>query len=271
MSATIYIGSNNLYMKTFDHMVPDYVWEEYNLDQIINDRGIKVDKLLVEKAIEIDRIAKNDITNKLVNLTGLDNPNSVMQMKSWLTKHGLDMETLGKKDVAKEVETAPNEIKEVLKLRLQLAKSSVKKYQAMEASMCRDARCHGMFMFYGANRSGRWAGRIVQLQNLPQNHMKDLEEARAIVKSGDYETLNMLYDNVPNVLSELIRTSFIPRDGYKFIVSDFSAIEARVLSYLAGKTWRSEVFKNNGDIYCASASQMFHVPVEKHGINGHLR
>ena len=183
----------------------------------------------------------------------------------------MEMESLGKKQVAEALKTAPDDISEVLQLRQQLAKSSVKKYQAMQNAVCADGRCHGMFQFYGANRSGRWAGRLIQLQNLPQNHMTDLEQARELVKAGDYELLSMLYDNVPLVLSELIRTAFVPRPGYKFIVSDFSAIEARVLSHLAGETWRSEVFKTGGDIYCASASQMFKVPVEKHGQNAHLR
>ena len=204
-------------------------------------------------------------------ITGLDNPNSVMQLKEYLSDNGLETDSLGKKDVTALLKTVPEGIAEVLSLRLQLAKSSVKKYQAMQNAVCSDGRCHGMFQFYGANRSGRWAGRLIQLQNLPQNHMSDLEQARGLVKAGDYEMLNMLYDSVPNVLSELIRTAFIPRPGYKFIVSDFSAIEARVLSHLAGEKWRTEVFSSGGDIYCASASQMFHVPVEKHGVNSHLR
>ena len=208
---------------------------------------------------------------RMQKITGLDNPNSVIQLKGYLADNGLETETLGKKDVAALLKTVPANMAVVLNLRLQLAKSSVKKYQAMQNAVCDDDRCHGMFQFYGANRSGRWAGRLIQLQNLPQNHMSDLEQARDLVKSGDYEMLNMLYDSVPNVLSELIRTAFIPRPGYKFIVSDFSAIEARVLSHLAGEQWRTDVFRNGGDIYCASASQMFHVPVEKHGANSHLR
>lgn len=204
-------------------------------------------------------------------LTGLDNPNSVQQMKGWLSENGLEMESLGKKEVAEVLNTAPEPLKTVLTLRQQLAKSSVKKYQAMENAVCRDGRARGMFQFYGANRSGRWAGRLIQLQNLPQNHISDLAEARLLVKVGDYEAMTMLYDDVPDTLSQLIRTAFVPRDGMKFIVSDFSAIEARVLSHLAGETWRADVFASGGDIYCASASQMFHVPVEKHGVNGHLR
>lgn len=254
-----------------NYPVPDFVWDEYHLDQEINDRGIMIDRQLVEQAISIDEQTKKDLMTRMQKLTGLDNPNSVMQLKSYLADNGLETETLGKKDVAALLKSVPADMAEVLNLRLQLAKSSVKKYQAMQNAVCDDGRCHGMFQFYGANRSGRWAGRLIQLQNLPQNHMSDLEQARGLVKAGDYEMLNMLYDSVPNVLSELIRTAFIPRPGYKFIVSDFSAIEARVLSHLAGEQWRTDVFRNGGDIYCASASQMFHVPVEKHGANSHLR
>ena len=254
-----------------NYPVPDFVWDEYHLDQEINDRGIMIDRQLVEQAISIDEQTKKDLMARMQKLTGLDNPNSVMQLKGYLADNGLETETLGKKDVAALLKSVPADMAEVLELRLQLAKSSVKKYQAMQNAVCDDDRCHGMFQFYGANRSGRWAGRLIQLQNLPQNHMLDLEQARDLVKAGDYEMLNMLYDSVPNVLSELIRTAFIPRPGYKFIVSDFSAIEARVLSHLAGEQWRTDVFRNGGDIYCASASQMFHVPVEKHGANSHLR
>ena len=254
-----------------NYPVPDFVWDEYHLDQEINDRGIMIDRQLVEQAISIDEQTKKDLMARMQKITGLDNPNSVMQLKGYLADNGLETETLGKKDVAALLKTVPADMAEVLELRLQLAKSSVKKYQAMRNAVCDDDRCHGMFQFYGANRSGRWAGRLIQLQNLPQNHMSDLEQARDLVKAGDYEMLYMLYDSVPNVLSELIRTAFIPRPGYKFIVSDFSAIEARVLSHLAGEQWRTDVFRNGGDIYCASASQMFHVPVEKHGANSHLR
>lgn len=257
--------------KLKNYPVPDFVWDEYHLDQEINDRGIMIDRQLVEQAISIDEQTKKGLMARMQKITGLDNPNSVMQLKGYLADNGLETETLGKKDVAALLKTVPANMAEVLNLRLQLAKSSVKKYQAMQNAVCDDGRCHGMFQFYGANRSGRWAGRLIQLQNLPQNHMPDLEQARDLVKAGDYEMLNMLYDSVPNVLSELIRTAFIPRPGYKFIVSDFSAIEARVLSHLAGEQWRTDVFRNGGDIYCASASQMFHVPVEKHGANSHLR
>ena len=251
--------------------VPDFVWEEYHLDQEINDRGIALDMAVVENAIIFDERSKSLLSEKMQELTGLDNPNSVQQMKGWLSENGLEMESLGKKEVAEVLNTAPEPLKTVLTLRQQLAKSSVKKYQAMENAVCRDGRARGMFQFYGANRSGRWAGRLIQLQNLPQNHISDLAEARLLVKVGDYEAMTMLYDDVPDTLSQLIRTAFVPRDGMKFIVSDFSAIEARVLSHLAGETWRADVFASGGDIYCASASQMFHVPVEKHGVNGHLR
>ncbi len=254
-----------------NYPVPDFVWEEYRLDQQINDRGIMIDRKMVAGALSIDEASHNDLTTRMQQLTGLSNPNSVMQMKDYLAENGLDAESLGKKEVAAMIKSAPEDLAEVLSLRLQLAKSSVRKYEAMQNAVCADGRCRGMFQFYGANRSGRWSGRLIQLQNLPQNHLPDLEQARELVKQDDYEMLDMLYDSVPSVLSELIRTAFIPRPGYKFVVSDFSAIEARVLSYLAGEEWRMEVFRTGGDIYCASASQMFKVPVEKHGQNAHLR
>ena len=254
-----------------NYPVPDFVWDEYHLDQQINDRGIMIDQGMVREALRIDELSKTDLTARMQKKTGLDNPNSVIQMKDYLAENGMEVESLGKKDVAAMIKTAPEDLAEVLSLRLQLAKSSVRKYQAMQNAVCADGRCHGMFQFYGANRSGRWAGRLIQLQNLPQNHMDDLEQARDLVKAGDYEMLDMLYDSVPGVLSELIRSAFIPRPGYKFIVSDFSAIEARVLSHLAGETWRAEVFHKGRDIYCESASRMFGVPVEKHGQNSHLR
>lgn len=251
--------------------VPDFVWDEYHLDQEINDRGIAIDLAVVENAIAFDEKSKSSLMTAMQDITNLDNPNSVAQMKQWLSENGIEAESLGKKDVASLIKETDGEITEALKLRLQLAKSSVKKYQAMQNAICKDGRAHGMFQFYGANRSGRWAGRLIQLQNLPQNHMSDLAEARELVRTGDYDTLSLLYDDIPDTLSQLIRTAFIPKAGYKFVVSDFSAIEARVLSYLAGETWRSEVFAKGQDIYCASASQMFHVPVEKHGVNAHLR
>ena len=251
--------------------VPDFVWAEYHLDQSINDRGILVDMQLVKNAIAFDERSKSDIASQMKDMTDLENPNSVAQMKAWLSDQGLETDTLGKKAVAELIKDAPEDLAQVLALRQQLAKSSVKKYQAMENAACKDTRARGMFQFYGANRTGRWAGRIIQLQNLPQNHMNDLAEARELVRTGDYDSLELLYDDIPDTLSQLIRTAFIARPGYKFYVADFSAIEARVIAHLAGESWRAEVFKNGGDIYCASASQMFHVPVEKHGINGHLR
>lgn len=251
--------------------VPDAIWEEYHLDQEINDRGIGVDMELVRQAIAIDTRSRERLTAAMQELTELENPNSVQQMKQWLADHGLETDTLGKKAVAELVKTAPEPLREVLSLRQQLAKSSVKKYTAMENAVCADSRAHGMFQFYGANRTGRFSGRLIQLQNLPQNHMGDLAEARALVRSGNYEALSMLYEDIPDTLSQLIRTAFVPQDGRKFIVADFSAIEARVIAWFAGERWRLKVFEDGGDIYCASASQMFHVPVEKHGINGHLR
>ena len=251
--------------------VPDSVWEEYHISEEINDRGIRLDRKMVEQAIALDAQSRDELSTEMQNLTQLDNPNSVAQMKQWLADHGLEVESLDKKAVKALLKTAPPELAKALELRQQLARSSVKKYIAMENCVCADGRCRGMFQFYGANRSGRWAGRLIQLQNLPQNHIPDLASARSLVKVGDYEMLRLLYEDVPDTLSQLIRTAFVPKPGYKFIVSDFSAIEARVIAHLAGETWRTEVFRNNGDIYCASASQMFHVPVEKHGVNGHLR
>ena len=251
--------------------VPDAIWEEYHLDQVINDRGIGVDMELVRQAIAMDARSRERLTDALQELTGLENPNSIQQMKQWLADHGLETDTLGKKAVAELVKTAPEPLREVLSLRQQLAKSSVKKYTAMENAVCADSRAHGMFQFYGANRTGRFSGRLIQLQNLPQNHMSDLAQARALVRGGNYEALSMLYEDIPDTLSQLIRTAFVPQDGRKFIVADFSAIEARVIAWFAGERWRLKVFEDGGDIYCASASQMFHVPVEKHGVNGHLR
>ena len=251
--------------------VPDTIWEEYHLDQEINDRGIGVDMELVRQAIAMDARSRERLTAAMRELTKLENPNSVQQMKQWLADHGLETDTLGKKAVAELVKTAPEPLRAVLSLRQQLAKSSVKKYTAMENAVCADSRAHGMFQFYGANRTGRFSGRLIQLQNLPQNHMVDLAEARALVRNGNYEALSLLYEDIPDTLSQLIRTAFVPQDGRKFIVADFSAIEARVIAWFAGERWRLKVFEDGGDIYCASASQMFHVPVEKHGVNGHLR
>lgn len=257
--------------KLSNYPVPDFIWEEYGLDQEINDRGIALDMEVVTNAITTDERSRNQLMSEMKRLTGLENPNSVQQMKQWLLDRDLETDSLDKKAVAGLLKTADEPLRLVLTLRQQLAKSSVKKYQAMENAVCKDGRARGMFQFYGANRTGRWAGRLIQLQNLPQNHMPDLKEARSLIKVNDYDALEFLYDDIPDTLSQLIRTAFVPRKGMKFVVADFSAIEARVLSFLAGETWRAEVFASGGDIYCASASQMFHVPVEKHGTNSHLR
>lgn len=251
--------------------VPEKIWEEYHLNEEINDRGIGVDMVLVEQALEIDKKSREHLMALMQDMTNLDNPNSVQQMKSWLAENGLEMDSLGKKEVAAAIKTAPQGLTDVLSLRQQLAKSSVKKYTAMENVVCKDNRARGMFQFYGANRTGRFAGRLIQLQNLPQNHMPDLAEARGLVRSGNYDALELLYEDIPDTLSQLIRTAFVPQKDRKFIVADFSAIEARVLAWIAGERWRLKVFEEGKDIYCSSASQMFGVPVEKHGVNGHLR
>ena len=251
--------------------VPPQVWEEYDIDQEINDRGVRIDMELVEQAIQMDARSRQELTDAMKRMTALENPNSVQQMKQWLSDNGMETDSLGKKVVAELLKTAPPELAEVLTLRQQLAKSSVRKYQAMEKTVCSDNRARGMFMFYGANRTGRFSGRNIQLQNLPQNHLPDLAEARALVRSGDFDAVELLYEDVPDTLSQLIRTAFIPRDGAQFLVADFSAIEARVIAWFAGETWRMEVCSPGGDSSGACASQMFKVPVEKHGINGHLR
>ena len=251
--------------------VPDAIWEEYHLDQEINDRGIGVDMELVQQAIAIDARSRERLTAAMQELTELENPNSVQQMKQWLADHGMETDTLGKKAVAELVKTAQEPLREVLSLRQQLAKSSVKKYAAMENAVCADSRAHGMFVFYGANRTGRFSGRLIQLQNLYKNTMPDLAQARALVRSGNYEALSMLYEDIPDTLSQLIRTAFVPQDGRKLIVADFSAIEARVLAWLAGEKWVLEVFEKGGDIYCETAARMFHCRVEKHGENAELR
>lgn len=251
--------------------VPDQVWEEYHIDQEINDRGVRLDMELVHAAINMDTRSRQELTTAMKRMTSLENPNSVQQMKQWLSDNGMETESLDKKAVAELLKDAPAELWEVLSLRQQLAKSSVRKYQAMENTACSDSRARGMFQFFGAARTGRFSGRNIQLQNLPQNHLPDLAEARALVRAGDFDAVKLLYEDVPDTLSQLIRTAFIPRDGAQFLVADFSAIEARVIAWYAGETWRQKVFEQGGDIYCASASQMFKVPVEKHGINGHLR
>ena len=251
--------------------VPDFVWEEYHLDQEINDRGVKIDMELVRQAIAIDERSRNELISAMREFTQLENPNSVQQMKDWLANNGLMTESLDKKAVAELMKNAPPELIRVLTLRQQLAKSSVRKYQAMQNAVCADGRARGLFSFYGANRTGRFSSKIIQLQNLARNSMSDLDQARALVKTGDYDAVSMLYDDVPDTLSQLVRTAFVPPKGKLFYVADFSAIEARVIAWFAGEKWRSEVFRKGGDIYCASASQMFKVPVEKHGVNGHLR
>lgn len=257
--------------KLYKFPVPDSVWEEYHIDQEINDRGVRLDMELVHQAIEMDSRSREKLTAAIKDITALENPNSVQQMKKWLSENGVETDSLDKKAVAGLLKNAPEKLADVLTLRQQLAKSSVRKYQAMEKTVCEDGRARGMFQFYGANRTGRFSGRNIQLQNLPQNHLPDLAEARSLVRSGDFAGVELLYEDVPDTLSQLIRTAFIPREGAQFLVADFSAIEARVIAWFAGEEWRKKVFANGGDIYCASASQMFKVPVEKHGINGHLR
>lgn len=251
--------------------VPDFVWEEFHLDQEINDRGVKIDMELVRQAIAIDERSRNELISAMREFTQLENPNSVQQMKDWLANNGLMTKSLDKKAVAELMKNAPPELIRVLTLRQQLAKSSVRKYQAMQNAVCADGRARGLFSFYGANRTGRFSSKIIQLQNLARNSMSDLDQARALIKTGDYDAVSMLYDDVPDTLSQLVRTAFVPPKGKLFYVADFSAIEARVIAWLAGEKWRSDVFRKGGDIYCASASQMFKVLVEKHGVNGHLR
>ena len=258
-------------MKLSKFPVPEYLWDEYHIDQQINDTGVALDMTLVREAIAMDGVSGEELSTSIKSLTALENPNSVSQMKDWLSDNGLQTENLGKKTVVELLKTAPEHLREVLALRQQLAKSSVKKYQAMQNAVCSDGRARGMFQFYGANRTGRWAGRLIQMQNLPQNHLSDLEEARSLVRCGDFEAVKMLYEDVPDTLSQLIRTAFVAPGDRKFIVADFSAIEARVIAWIAGEDWRQTVFAEGKDIYCASASQMFGVPVEKHGVNGHLR
>ena len=251
--------------------VPEFVWQEYALDQTVNDRGIQVDLQLVQQAIRMDALTKDKLLQRMKALTHLDNPNSVYQLLGWLETQGYPSDSLGKTQVQELIKTAREPVRSVLELRLQLSKASVKKYQAMQNAVCSDGRARGMFQFYGANRTGREAGRIIQLQNLPQNHLPDLEDARELVKSGNLEAVELLYEDVPDTLSQLIRTAFIPKPGYQFLVADFSAIEARVIAWLADETWRMQAFADGKDIYCASASKIFGVPVVKHGENGHLR
>lgn len=251
--------------------VPENEWRNYCLDQKINDRGVALDMELAHRAVQCDNQYREFYLRQAREITGLENPNSVLQLRDWLWERGVELDSLSKNAVQDLLSDTDGDVRKVLSLRQELAKSSVKKYTAMENLVCRDSRGRGLIQFYGASRTGRYAGKLLQVQNLPQNHLPDLETARALVQSGNFDALEMLYDSVPNVLSELIRTAIVPKKGCRFIVSDFSAIEARVLSWFAGEQWRLDTFTQGGDIYCASASQMFGVPVEKHGINGELR
>ena len=251
--------------------VPDFVWTEYHQSERINDRGIRVDIGFVQGCLNIDEQSKEHMTDRMKEITGLSNPNSVLQLTKWLSENGVETPGLDKKSVQNLIKTTTGEVQEALILRSRLSKTSIKKYQSMMDSVCSDDRARGMFQFYGANRSGRYSGKIIQLQNLSKNHMEDLISPRLLIRHKDYDTLDMLYDDIPDVLSQLVRTSFIPADGYKYIVADFSAIEARVLSWLAGEKWRMDVFANGGDIYCATASKMFHCNVVKGVENGELR
>lgn len=257
--------------KMHNYPIPDSEMELYRLDQEINDRGIMVDQQLAAQAVRCDAAFKAGATAQAQQLTGLANPNSLAQVKGWLAERGVEVDSLDKKAIKSLLPQATGEVREMLMLRLLLGKTSVKKYEAIQRSVCSDGRVHGLLQFYGANRTGRWAGRLVQVQNLPQNHIPDLALARSLVKRGEFERVEMLYDSTPGVLSELIRTAFVPKPGCRFIVADFAAIEARVLAWFSGEQWRLDTFQQGGDIYCASASKMFHVPVEKHGQNAHLR
>lgn len=251
--------------------MPQSEWENYWIDQNINDRGILIDEVLVDSAIKFDEILREENMDRAIELTGLENPNSPMQLKEWLNEKGLEIDSLAKKDVEFALKKAEGDIKEVLELRQELSKSSVRKYDAMKNVKGKDNRARGLIQFYGANRTGRYSGRLIQVQNLRRNNLKDLELARSLVKNRDYETMDILYESPSDILSQLIRTAFIPKEGTRFIISDFSAIEARVLAWLAGEQWVLDAFENGEDIYCRTASRMFGVPVEKHGVNGHLR
>ena len=257
--------------KMHNYPIPDSEMELYRLDQEINDRGIMVDQTLTAQAVRCDLEFKERATAQAQQLTGLANPNSLAQVKGWLAERGVEVDSLDKKAIKGLLPQATGEVRQMLELRLLLGKTSVKKYEAIQRSVCSDGRVHGLLQFYGANRTGRWAGRLVQVQNLPQNHIPDLALARGLVKRGEFDQVEMLYDSTPGVLSELIRTAFVPKPGFRFIVADFAAIEARVLAWFSGEQWRLDTFQQGGDIYCASASKMFHVPVEKHGQNAHLR
>lgn len=251
--------------------MPHSEWENYWIDQNINDRGILIDGVLVDSAIKFDEILRYENMDRAIELTGLENPNSPLQLKEWLNKKGLEIDSLAKKDVESALKNAEGDIKEVLELRQELSKSSVRKYDAMKNVKGKDNRARGLIQFYGANRTGRYSGRLIQVQNLRRNNLKDLDLARSLVKNRDYETMEILYESPSDILSQLIRTAFIAKEDTRFIISDFSAIEARVLAWLAGEQWVLDAFENGEDIYCRTASRMFGVPVEKHGVNGHLR
>ena len=266
----------DIYKRLKRFPMPDREWHHYRVNERVNDRGVKIDTELVQQAIACDLMLSDAMTKKAYELTGLENPNSVSQLKSWLDERGIPMDTLGKKDVKQMIgeldkNGVDEEAMDMLKLRLQMAKSSVKKYQAAERCVCADGRARGLFQFYGASRTGRYSGRNIQLQNLPQNHISTLEQARDLVKMGCFDTVECIYGNTPDVLSQLIRTMLVPKEGCEFIVADFSAIEARVLAWEAEEQWVLDAFENGEDLYCATASQMFHVPVVKHGVNGELR
>ena len=251
--------------------MPQSEWENYCIDQNINDRGILIDEVLVDSAIKFDEILREENMDRAIELTGLENPNSPLQLKEWLNKKGLEIDSLAKKDVESALKNAEGDIKEVLELRQELSKSSVRKYDAMKNVKGKDNRARGLIQFYGANRTGRYSGRLIQVQNLRRNNLKDLDIARNLVKNRDFETMEILYESPSDILSQLIRTAFIAKEGTRFIISDFSAIEARILAWLAGDQWVLDAFENGEDIYCRTASRMFGVPVEKHGVNGHLR
>lgn len=266
----------DIYKRLKRFPMPDREWHHYRVNERVNDRGVKIDTELVQQAIACDLMLSDAMTKKAYELTGLENPNSVSQLKSWLDERGIPMDSLGKKDVAQMIgeldrNGVDEEAMDMLKLRLQMAKSSVKKYQAAERCVCPDGRARGLFQFYGASRTGRYSGRNIQLQNLPQNHISTLEQARDLVKLGCFDMVESIYGNTPDVLSQLIRTMLVPKEGCEFIVADFSAIEARVLAWEAEEQWVLDAFENGEDLYCATASQMFHVPVVKHGVNGELR
>lgn len=261
----------SIHEKLSNFPVPSTEWNHYHLDQLINDTGIEIDSILVEKSVSFEQVLRVENMDRAIELTGLENPNSPLQLKEWLNNQGLEIESLAKKDVEAALAVSTGNVKEVLELRQELSKSSVKKYTAMDNVKGVDNRARGLIQFYGANRTGRYSGRLIQIQNLRRNNLQDLDLARSLVRDGEFETIKLLYESPSDILSQLVRTAFIPKEGHRFIVSDFSAIEARVLAWVAGEQWRMDAFKDGKDIYCESASRMFGVPVEKNGVNGHLR